>query len=377
MIRVCFLICRIIYRIFLVFPIKKNKVFFSSFSGKCYCDNPRAISEKLHEIAPDYLIVWQRRKGSSFKVPPYVKLTTWPSIGWFYHMATSRVWVDSHLKLPFIRKRTNQFFIETWHGGLGFKKIEYDSEAHSLSYFEKKRLEHTTRIADVFISNSEYLNQVYRTAFAYNGQIEKLGFPKSDRLLNSSGKNENEEIKRLYGIPHNKHIVLYAPTFRNHSDLSVFILDFELFCKSYKKRFGLDCVVLIHLHPSIPRKVYSLYRFGGSLINATDYSDVQKLVLACDSCVTDYSSIAFDFMICKKPVFLYTPDLDYYENGLYEAIEQYPFLSGKSMKALCRRMERFDEEVYNNKLHNYVRKTGLFEDGQASLRVVQLLLARL
>ena len=31
-----------------------KKVLFESFGGKQYADNPRAISEKMHELYPDF-----------------------------------------------------------------------------------------------------------------------------------------------------------------------------------------------------------------------------------------------------------------------------------------------------------------------------------
>ena len=37
---------------------KKNKVFFESFIGKSYSDNPKPISEYLHSVKPDIEIVW-------------------------------------------------------------------------------------------------------------------------------------------------------------------------------------------------------------------------------------------------------------------------------------------------------------------------------
>ena len=37
-----------------LFPLKKKKVFFKAYHGLRYACNPRFISEKLHEMAPDY-----------------------------------------------------------------------------------------------------------------------------------------------------------------------------------------------------------------------------------------------------------------------------------------------------------------------------------
>ena len=38
--------------------IKKNTVTFSSFGGISYSDNPKAISEQIHFMAPEVNIQW-------------------------------------------------------------------------------------------------------------------------------------------------------------------------------------------------------------------------------------------------------------------------------------------------------------------------------
>ena len=38
--------------------VKKKKIIFTSFEGKSYSDNPRSISEALHEMMPDARIYW-------------------------------------------------------------------------------------------------------------------------------------------------------------------------------------------------------------------------------------------------------------------------------------------------------------------------------
>ena len=59
------MIGKLICGAFSVLPLQ-DKVVFSNFSGKCYGDNPRYISEKLHENNPDIQIVWLQHKGYTF-----------------------------------------------------------------------------------------------------------------------------------------------------------------------------------------------------------------------------------------------------------------------------------------------------------------------
>lgn len=172
---------KVTFSIFSIFRLQ-DKVVFSNFNGKKYDDNPRYISEKLHQDDPNVKIVWIEHKGFKINPPSYVKVVQWPSLEMFFQLATAKIWVDSHSKPLYVCKRKGQFFVETWHGGLGMKKIEGDAiERLSQSYIETSK--HSVSMADVFISNSDWLNAIYRRAFNYKGKIIKCGFLLYDEIL--------------------------------------------------------------------------------------------------------------------------------------------------------------------------------------------------
>ena len=47
----------------------EKKVVFESYSGRHYSDNPRFISEKMHELYPDYRLVWGSAGGNTEEYP--------------------------------------------------------------------------------------------------------------------------------------------------------------------------------------------------------------------------------------------------------------------------------------------------------------------
>ena len=48
------------------------------------------------------------------------------SIKWFFHMATAKIWVNDSRFPSYVKKRRTQYYIQTWHSSLRFKKIEGD-----------------------------------------------------------------------------------------------------------------------------------------------------------------------------------------------------------------------------------------------------------
>ena len=81
-------------------------------------------------------------------------------------MATAKIWVDSHTKPIWIKKRKKQLYIETWHGGLGMKKIEGDAGERFTNNIIKN-IKHNSNIANLFISNCSPIPSILNISFPY------------------------------------------------------------------------------------------------------------------------------------------------------------------------------------------------------------------
>ncbi len=354
----------------------ENKVVFSNFSGKCYGDNPRYISEKLHELAPDVKICWLQHKGYELDVPDYVEIVKWPSFGLFYHHVTAKIWVDSHSKPVYIWKRKGQYYIETWHGGLGFKKIEMDAK-DQLDYGYLATTKHNVRQADLFISNCTWLSDLYRRAFLYKGDILECGYPKNDIFFQDSGDIENKVKERLH-LQKNDRILLYAPTFRKGKDTSWFDLDFGRLVRLLPENENWK--ILIKLHPMMMKQGTHFFVENDFILDVSDYPDMQELILATDVFITDYSSAIFDFCFMRKMGFLYASDYENYEKnerGLYWDLRKLPFPFAENMDELIANIQGFHQKEYERKLEEYFELVGLKESGVAAERIVTEIVKKL
>ena len=354
--------------VFGVFPLKK-KIIFSAFSGKRYGDNPKYISEKLHELYPQYEQVWVQYKGYTLDCPDYVKVVKFGSFKMFFEACTSKIWIDSHMKrLWWPRKRKKQYYIETWHGGLGFKKIESDV-ADRLSKLEIVTNKNNMQMVDLLISNSKWLSSLYKRAFwNYSGQILECGYPKADILY----KNNEELIKKLKEKLNlqNKKVVLYAPTFRESEDTSIYKFNYKRILDTLEQKFGGSWVMLIRLHPLLIKQSEDIIETSSNIvINVTDYPDMQELILLSDLFLTDYSSGIFDFAILRRPAFLYAPDLDEYikyERGVYMDLRSLPFPFACDEKELVSQIVSFKKDEYLDELNRFFTKTGLIETPESA-----------
>lgn len=350
----------------------KNKVVFSSFSGKRYGDNPKIISDMLYSRNKDIKQIWLFYNNRFKDVPKDVIQIKWGSIGMIYHLATAKVWVDSHTKPLWVKKKKNQFYINTWHGGLGIKKIEGDV-VDKLKKEEIDRIKHNSSMVDVFISNSNWITDIYKRAFWYNGSIKKIGYPKTDYLLTLS-ENIKKKVYDYYDLNSNDMILLYTPTMRDNPKKETFQFDTIQTIKVLKQKFGGNWKIFLRLHPVNEGFIKDM-DLSKEIIDATGYPDILELTIASELFITDYSSGIFDAALLYKKSMIFAQDEEEYdrERGLYVKLEELPFLISRNTDELCNNILNFDNDTYLKKLDEYFDKVGLIKDGHATERIVKMI----
>ena len=353
-----------------LFPVKKNKVFFCSFHGGAFRDNPKYIAMELAKLKEQHEFIWAIKKGmDSSSFPDCIKVVNVWSLQYFYHLATARIWVDDNRKSSFIRKRKSQYYIQTWHGSIGLKKIEYDVDRAQCgklycNYYDFYA-KNDTRMTDLMISNSKFCTNLYRRAFAYKGEILLAGTPKLDLLLSCTDA-ERERLKLAVGMKKDAHILLYAPTFRVDHSLEPYQLDYARLRRSLTRKFGGDWQILIRLHPIMTQHMRPV-NFD-YVRDMTSYPDIEELLCFTDMLITDYSSTMFEMAIARRPVLIYATDTESYVNdrGFYFPFDSLPFPTAKSNEELERVIENYDRETSLAATDYFMEKLDVHETGHAS-----------
>ena len=110
----------------------------------------------------------------------------------------------------------------------------------------------------------------------------------------------------------------------------------------------------------------------------TTYDDMQELLRASDILITDFSSSMFDFSIMNKVCILYASDFDEYlknERKLYfDVKKELPFPVATNNLELKKVIENFNDTLYHENIEIFNKKLGIFEDGNASKKIVDLIL---
>ena len=364
------LIAAIIMRLFGFFPIR-NSIVFSSFDGKSYSDNPKAIFEYFRDNYngnKEIEYIWIMR-DSSINIPG-AKVVKAYSLKALYYQAVSKIWVCNSRQRRWMKKRKNQFYIQTWHAGLGLKKVEKEVE-DKLPSFYIEAAKNDSKMADLFISASRWNTEQYRNSFWYTGNVLEVGNPKSTIYYEDSAIIKNKVFEK-YGISSEKRLVLYAPTFRDDKNYDYFNIDFDVINKSLEQKFGGQWVFMARLHPNIQAQMKE-YK---NVLNGSEYDDINELIIASEILITDYSSCMFDAMEQNKKVILYTPDIDAYlsERGTNFEIENLPFIWVNNMEEICEKIQEFTEEDYLTDLNKFKDEHKLFNSADSTKQVYEEIL---
>lgn len=366
-----------IFYIFRVFPIQNNKIVIVNYAGKGFGDNGKYIALKLLEQDKKYDIVWLITNPHD-TFPEGIRRVPYYSLKSIYEQVTAKIWIDNSRKPSYVRKRKNQYYIMTWHGGIGPKKIEKEA-LNQLPKHYIEQAKNDARMTDLMVAESEFSYKKYKNMFWYEGKIAKCGVPRQD-ILFKSPKNLKEKLLKSLGITETKHVLLYAPTFRNgmkKEDLDIYHLDWDNILKATSYKFGGEWVGFIRLHPNVAKLDKESKFEQENVYDVTNYPDMQELLSISDIVLTDYSSCIYDFGLTARPGFMIIKDMIDYTHQRNigfgkHGIEIIPFPIALNDDDLLKQIKNFNAIKYREKLHDfYVRFCGLYPGGNASATIVK------
>jgi CDP-glycerol glycerophosphotransferase len=110
--------------------------------------------------------------------------------------------------------------------------------------------------------------------------------------------------------------------------------------------------------------------------NASSFPDMQELLIVSDAGVTDYSSWILDYLITRKPGFLFGSNIGEYEisRGFYHDFADTPFELATTNDELLANIASFDQLAYETRIEKFFDACQLMDDGLASSRIADFVL---
>jgi hypothetical protein len=336
-------------------PIKSSLVLFHGSTVSSYNESTRYLYEHLlkDEASSSLSIVWMT---DSKVVYDYLRRLDRPvsmhrSIGGLWHYVRAGIVISNGTSYPSLLKFTGLSTIKIClHHGTGPRSTNASDEKRVKDSFTI--LKKLSRF-DYFNFTSKYSNIVVgkmQFLIPKNKRVV-LGLPRCDHLLDNNFVNKLRQNKPLltrlnYQIKNKDNCILYSPTWRpKDSPLSFplsllegFIIgDFDNWLKSNNILFFISAHPLMEDFEDFSNCTNILY------LDRSPVVDINQLLPEIDLLITDYSSIATDFMLMDRPVIYVMPDYLYYlyDFGLLEDMRvNLPGLEAENMLELQKHIIR-------------------------------------
>ncbi|MDY3774848.1 MAG: CDP-glycerol glycerophosphotransferase family protein, partial [Eubacterium sp.] len=230
------------------------------------------------------------------------------------------------------------------------------------------------------ISANRFSTEVFERAFCVpREKIIEVGYPRNDILYSEHADEIAKEVKKEFGIPEGKRVILYAPTWRDNQFYGKgkykFTLAMDL--ERMRKEFGKDSVILLRTHYYIADSL-DLTGLEDFVYNGSTYNDVSRLYLASDICITDYSSVFFDYANLRRPMLFFAYDYEDYKDeirGMYfDMNTELPGPILQTNDELVDALHHIDviSEKYKERYDRFYDKFCHVDDGHAAKRAIDI-----
>ena len=306
-----------LYKLFKLLPLKKKTVMFESMWGSKYSCSPRYLYEYIDENHPDYECIWSL-EDEDFPINGKGIKVRRNGLKYFYYLARSKYFVDNVNFANNFEKRNGQVYVQTMHG-TPLKTLGLDVAGEFPNKkLEKEFIERCDRW-DYLTVQSDFVADISKSCFDYKKEFLKYGYPRTDILYTRNNEKDIAEIKKKLGIPVDKKVILYAPTWRLMHQF-----DLRIDLESFRKSLSDEYVLVLRLH-HYSVKGWKQPKQDDFIYDLTKFESIEELYLISDILVTDYSSVMFDYAVLDRPILLFTYDLEVYRDklrGLYVDIEE-------------------------------------------------------
>lgn len=309
-----------------VLPLRAKTILYESFHGRMLSCNPFALFLHLLDSPDfaDWTHIWSvedmKIVPARFKGMANVIFIQRGSDACLRHLATAAVLVNNVTFPSFFTRRDGQIYLNTWHG-TPWKTLGRDAKGEFMTHGNVARnLLQASHIASPNRHTSDILMDSYNVGGIFRGALMETGSPRVDLSLNATAV-EKSALRARLGVPENRQIVLYAPTWRGTLESPYHeISATENVIRQLREA---DCHLLFRGHYFVESSLGG--NVEGSCVVPADIS-TNELLAIVDVLVTDYSSVFFDFLATGRPVIFHLEDHEAYleDRGLYFGTDELP-----------------------------------------------------
>lgn len=268
---------------------------------------------------------------------------------------------------------------QTWHGCGAFKKFGFSTAELIFGLNRKEMLKYPfyTNYTYVTLSSPE-VAWAYEEAMNLHDRREVLqpvGISRTDVFFDPEFiKNAFVRLRQVMPESEGKKVILYAPTFRGRvaNGKAPDKMDIPML----KKALGEEYVLLIKQHPLVRNAPEVPEDCRGFAVDVTSDMTIDDLLCVSDICISDYSSLVFEYSLFERPMIFFAYDKAEYDDWrgfYYDYNEMTPgpiCVTNEEIIDYIRNLDsRFDKQQVVDFKYKFMRSC----DGHATERILKLM----
>ena len=275
--------------------------------------------------------------------------------------------------------RPETIVTQVWHACGAFKKFG-KSTAELIFGPDAKQLNrhpNNRNYTHVTVSSPEII-WAYAEAMDLKGHedvIKPVGTSRTDIFFRpETSKEAFRHLYEKFPAAKGKKVILFAPTFRGRVAHATTPDCFDL--EAFYQAFGDEYVVVMKHHPlvrelpELPEQLKHTFAY-----DATKTMTIEDLLCVSDICISDYSSLIFEYSLFERPMLFFAYDLDEYFDwrGFYYPYEELtPGPVCRTNEEMIDYIRHIDERFEKQQVIDFKNKFMSACDGHATERILDM-----
>lgn len=229
--------------------------------------------------------------------------------------------------LSCVPMRPETIVTQTWHGCGAFKKFGFSTAERIFGLDRKNMLKYPYYKNYTYVTlSSPEVAWAYEEAMNLSDQKEVLkpvGSSRTDVFFDPDFiDSAYEHLREVMPESRGKKVILYAPTFRGRvaNGKAPDKMDIPMFME----KLGEEYVLVIKQHPLVRKRPEIPEECSHFAKDVTEEMTIDDLLCVSDICISDYSSLVFEYSLFERPMIFFAYDKAEYDDwrGFYYDYEE-------------------------------------------------------
>ncbi|MFB6591248.1 bifunctional glycosyltransferase/CDP-glycerol:glycerophosphate glycerophosphotransferase [Streptomyces diastaticus] len=295
---------RLHYRLQRCLPLRERDALFGAGDGHGYAHHPAALERAARDLVPGLRSFWITRPEHRHTLPTATRGVVPGSAAYLTALARARYLVTDGEPEPGYVRRRGQRVVQTGRG-TPLKRVGAEVlDRPAAGTTDLRRVVAAADQWDHALSGNRHTTLTWERAFPAPYSVLEYGHPRAD-AFHRPDPAERERVRATLGLDAGVTALLYAPTYRDHRTGRHQSLDLARMLRRLGPRF----VILARAHPRCgaplcPPDAPPAAR----LVDVSDHPSVERLCLASDALLTDFSSLMVEYAVLDRPIVLHADD---------------------------------------------------------------------